>query len=286
MLKLGHKLFRVIWRSANLALLLSILAVVYCAGWEYSVRRYLDGFSDAIIPADAAPEKKVQAILDWMRKGPLRSEEPSPTGLAVRDPENTLNYRQLLTVCGTATNAFLNLARSSDLQARRLLLLTPDRITKHVVAEVSLNGRWIVVDPTYRAIMKNASGEMLTREDLKNPLLFAEATATIPDYPAEYNYINAVHVRLARLPMLKRLQVRSLMDRVIPGWEEKVDWSLLLERESFFSLSLASLSAILLLFLRAGLAWLADRRLSIPRFRLRSHLLHAGAALFTTPEMK
>src|SRR5262249_56438231 len=101
------------------------------------VSRYLDGFSDAVVPAGAPPERRVQAILDWMRTGPTRSEEVSPTGLAVRDPENTLNYQQLLSVCGTATNAFLNLSRSSDLEVRRLLLLRPDQSTKHAVAEVS-----------------------------------------------------------------------------------------------------------------------------------------------------
>ena len=30
-----------------------------------------------------------------------------------RNPEDTLNYRQFLEVCGTATNAFVNLAESS-----------------------------------------------------------------------------------------------------------------------------------------------------------------------------
>jgi hypothetical protein len=36
---------------------------------EYSVRRYLDGFSDAIVPNILAAEQKVDAILSWMRVG-------------------------------------------------------------------------------------------------------------------------------------------------------------------------------------------------------------------------
>src|SRR5262249_7823890 len=150
-------------RTVNVLLVVSLLALVYSGSWEYSVRRYLAGFSDAIVPVGVTPEKRVQAILSWMREGPPRSDEVVPTRLAMRDPEKPLNYQQLLSVCGTATNAFLNLARSSDLQARRLLLLTPDRNTKHVVAEVLLNGRWVIVDPTYRTILRNARGEMLTR---------------------------------------------------------------------------------------------------------------------------
>lgn len=282
---LGQKVFRFVWRAANVALVASLLALVYSAGWEYSVRRYLAGFEEAIIPSNAAPEQRVDAILNWMREGPPRSAEPTPSGLAIRDPETTLNYQQLLLVCGTATNAFLNLARTSDLQVRRLLLLSQEHVAKHVVAEVLLNGRWIVVDPTYRVVMRSARGEMLTRKDLQDPRNFAEATARIPDYPAAYNYDRFAHVRIARLP-LYGLRLRPMLDRLWPGWDESVDWSLLLERESFFALTAAVLMTFLLLLLRFFLAWYADRRLKIARFHLWSHLVRAGTAFFTTPEIK
>jgi len=281
----GHRLFRVLWRSANAALLLSVAALVYSVGWEYSVRRYLDGFSDAIVPANVPPERRVEAILGWMQKGPARSELPVPTGLAMRDPQNTLNYEQLLAVCGTATNAFLNLARSSDLEARRLLLLTPERNTKHVVAEVRVNDRWIVVDPTYRSILRNAAGETLTVSELRNPQIFAQAAARIPGYPTDYNYDQFAHVRVAKLP-LQGLRLRPLLDFVFPGWDEKLEWSLLLERESFFALTVALSLTVFFLVFRLLLGRYADRRLKIPRFRLRSHLLRAGEAFFTTPEIK
>jgi len=68
-------------------------------------------------------------------------------------------------VCGTATNAFLNLARSSDLRVRRLLLLTPDRRTKHVVAGSSDRRTVIIVDPTFRS-HEDAWGRYLTRSEL------------------------------------------------------------------------------------------------------------------------
>ena len=280
-----QNLFRALWRAVNIALVASLVALVYSAGWEYSVRDYLAGFGDAIIPANVAPEQRVEAILEWMRQGPPRSAEPNPTGLAARDPETTLNYQQLLSVCGTATNAFLNLARSADLQVRRLLLLSPDRNTRHVVAEVLLDGRWIVVDPTFRMVMRNAKGELLTRKELQNPQTFAEAIAGSPGYPPEYNYDKFAHVRIARLP-LDGLRLRPVLDSVLPGWDEKVDWSLLLERESFFSLATATFAMFFLLLLRLFLAWYADQRLKMQRFRLRLHLARAGAAFFTTPEIK
>jgi hypothetical protein len=252
---------------------------------EYSVRWYLDGFSDAIVPNTLPAEHKVKAILNWMRAEPSRANTASPDALATRDPEITLTYRQLLNVCGTATNAFLNLARSSDLRVRRLLLLTPDRRTKHVVAEVLIDGRWIIVDPTYRVIMKDARGHYLTRSDLRNPAVFSEATAAIPNYPREYTYEQFAHVRLARLP-LEGLHLRGLLEKVYPGWDEAVDWSLLLERESFFYLVLSATGTLFFLLLRAVLAWHADSRLRIPRFRLRQNSIRAGAAFFSAPEIK
>ena len=220
-----------------------------------------------------------------MRAEPSRASTTNPEALAKRDPEMTLTYRQLLNVCGTATNAFLNLARSSDLRVRRLLLLTPDRRTKHVVAEVRIDERWIIVDPTFRVIMKDARGHYLTRSELRNPAVFSEAAGAIPNYPHEYSYDQFAHVRLARLP-LEGLHLRRLLDTVYPGWDESLDWSLLLERESFFYLVLSAAATLCFLLLRLLLAWYADSRLRIPRFHLRQNAVRAGAAFFSAPEIK
>ena len=263
----------------------ALLAMLYSSVREYSVRRYLDGFSDAIVPNSLPAEEKVNAILNWMRAEPSRATATNPEALAKRDPQITLTYRQLLKVCGTATNAFLNLARSSDLRVRRLLLLTPDRRTKHVVAEVLMDERWIVVDPTYRVIMKDARGRYLTRSDLRNPGLFSEAVGAIPNYPRKYTYDQFAHVRLARLP-LEGLHVRRLLESIYPGWDEAVDWSLLLERESYFYLVLSAAATLFFLLLRTLLAWYADSRLSIPRFHLRKRAIRGGAAFFSAPGIK
>lgn len=258
---------------------------VYAGVREYSVRRYLDGFSDAIVPNSLPEEQKLDAILTWMRAEPSRAVATDSESLAKRDPEMTLTYSQLLNVCGTATNAFLNLVRSSDLRARRLLLMTPDNNTKHVVAEVFIGGRWIIVDPTYRVIMRDAAGNTLTRKDLQNPAIFAQAISAVPKYPREYTFDHFAHVRLARVPYIG-FGLKSMLGAVVPGWEEAIDWSLLLERESFFYLVLSVASMLFFLLLRAVLAWYADSRLRIPRFHLREHALRAGVAFFSTPEIK
>lgn len=281
----GHRIFRGVWWGANLLLLAAVLAVIYSGGWEFSVRRYLDGFSDAIVPDSEPAERQVEAILSWMRKGPPRLVAADPAALAGRDPETTLNYQQLLAVCGTATNAFLNLARSNGLSARRLLLLGPGGDAKHVVAEVLINERWVIADPAFRVLLRDAQGRLLTREDLRNPSVFAEATGAIPGYRSEYRYERFAHVRLARLP-LQGFHVGWLLDKIVPGWEERIDWTLLLERESFLTLCVATAAFFALALMRILMGWYADHRLNIPRFRLRARFIRAGTTFFRAPEIK
>jgi hypothetical protein len=263
----------------------SLACLAYAAAREWSVRQYLHGFSDAVVSDSESPEQKVEAILAWMRNGPARAEAARPDELSPRNPENTLNYRQLLLVCGSATNAFLNLSRSSGLESRRLLLLTPERKTKHVVAEVLVDGRWIVVDPSFRIVMRDLGGRALTRKELQNPATFREAIGGVLNYPADYGYDRYAHVRIARLP-LDGFHLRKLLESVLPGWDEAFDWSLLLERESYFVLVITAMIATLLITLRFLLAWYADRRLQVSRFHFREHLLRATSAFLTTPEIE
>jgi hypothetical protein len=280
-----HTFFRLVWRSVNALLAVVVVCSIYAGVREYSVRQYLKGFSDAVVPESATPDQKVGAILAWMQNGPSRHMATNVSDLSARDPEDTLNYRELLAVCGTATNAFLNLARSGGLNVRRLLLLTPQRDTKHVVAEVLIDNRWVVVDPTYRAPFRDAQGQWLTRSQLKNPEIFAQAIGAIPGYPTQYSFERYAHVRLARLP-LDGLGMRAILDGLLPGWDEALDWSLLLERQSFLVLVVSVGLTLVFLLFRAVLAWYADSRLRIPRFHLREHIVRAGVAFFFTPEIK
>ena len=286
MTKPRHPVFRAVWWSCNLLLVAALLVLLIAGLREFSLRYYLDGFSDAIAPGVLSAEPKVQAILDWMRIEPSRAVATNPENLSQRDPHVTLNYLQLLRVCGTATNAFLNLAREDELVVRRLLLLGPDGNAKHVVAEVLLDRRWIVVDPTYHVIMRDAQGRLLTRQDLQNPALYKQAVSSIPNYPADYTYEHTTHVRLERVPLFAKLNLRRFVDAIYPGWDGAADWSLLLERESFFYLTLASVATFFLLLLRFMLGWYADSRLRIRRFHLRDRVLRAGSALLSAPEIE
>src|ERR1700687_586452 len=279
----GYPIVRVVWYIADIFLAVSLALVVYSAGWEFSTRSYLKGFSDAIVPTSVDSEQKVEAILAWMQQGPARRNTPDQNGFDARDPENTLNYQQLLRVCGTATNAFVNLAQSSGLSARRLLLLSENRQSKHVVVETLIDDRWIIVDPSYRAILRLPTGRPATREDLRNPEVFSAATRAIPNYPSSYTYEWTAHVRLTRIPLVGRFLLQTL-DYVWPSWDESINWTLLLERESFGVLTISILLSCFALGVRLFLSWYCSRRLGIIRVRLRDQLARAGEVLFGNPK--
>jgi len=73
-----------------------------------------------------------------------------------------------------------------------------------------------------------------------------------------------------------------MLDTALPGWDESLDWSLLLERRSFAFFFISMWALIFFLLLRIVLAWLADHRLRIPRLRLLSSLARATATFFST----
>jgi Transglutaminase-like superfamily len=279
------RIFRFGWWACNVLLACALVATLWTGVWEYSVRQYLAGFSDAIVADSALPQQKAEAILDWMRIGPPRMNAPHVAQLSARDPQDTLNYQQLLEVCGSATNAFLNLSRSTRVPARRLLLLGSDRTAKHVVAEVLVDDKWVIVDATYRTFMRDAHGNLLTREELKDPKIFDEATARIPNYVRDFSYENTAHIRVAALPVLGPM-ARTVLNKLIPDWDGSTDWSLLLERRSFLYLFFSVIAFLMLLIARAVLAWLADHRLQAPRFHLRANLARATITFFSTPEIK
>ena len=273
-----HAFFRSVWIAANILLLLSLIGVLWSSAWEYSTRRYLKGFSDAIVPFSATPMQKTQSILSWMSHTPARLGQAPASLSDDRDPTDTLNYDSLLRVCGTATNAFINLADSGGLTTRRLLLLDANHGTIHVVAEVFVGGRWIVVDPTFHTIFRNAAGQTLTRTDLANPAIFAAATRNIPGYDPSYIFDRTVHIRMARFGWVG-MAVRRLLDAAWPNWEGSSALSIVVERESLGITVLFMIAALLLLLVRTSLRWYGEARLGVHPDRIRNRLRRLGHLL-------
>lgn len=278
-----HPIFRAVWYAGNVLLIVSVFLAAYSVVWEYSTRRYLKGFSDAIVPesASSSAQEKIEAILNWMAHGPARRPPGTEFSASNRDPVDTLNYAALLQVCGTATNAYINLADSTGLRARRLLLLDSHQMTKHVVAEVFVDGRWIVVDPTFRLLPRDAGGQLLTREQLADPAVLSAATQGIREYLPEYTYDRTAHIRMARIPVVGR-PLRDVLDRLIPGWDDSALLSVLLERESLAAMVLAIVLVLFLSLLRVALRWYGEKRLQLRPIRVREQFQRACHAFLDT----
>jgi len=273
-----HPLFRLSWYAVNIVLAIAAIVALYSIGWEYSTRRYLKGFSDAVIPASATAEQKVQAILDWMAHGPARQRVGGPdASVPDRDPTETLNYDSLLQVCGTATNAFVNLVDSAGMEARRVLLLNSKNLTKHVSAEVLVDGRWIVVDPTYRTILRGPDGKTVTRSELSDPAVFNSATRQIPGYNPSYSYENSVHLRKGRFGALGT-PFFAILNRLAPGWTDSMWVSLLAERNSLVAALVSTVLVTILILLRLCLRWYGEKRLGLRPNRVREQLSRAWSA--------
>ena len=151
-------------------------------------------------------------------------------------------------------------------------------VSKHVVVEVLVGDRWVVVDPSYHFILRLPDGLCHPRADLKDPTVFALATQSIPNYPPSYTYESTVHVRLTRIPWIGR-HLRGIFNFIWPPWEESINWTLLVERESFAMLVASLFLFCFALAARFFLGWFCRTRLGTPRERLRDQILRAGQAM-------
>jgi hypothetical protein len=278
-----QSIFQAVGFAINVLIFASILVALFGLAWEYSTRWYLSGFSNAVLPYSSSPEQKVRAILSWMEQGPARATDYYSDDNQDRDPVDTLNYRELLTVCGTGTNAFVNLASAGGIEARRLLLLDAAGMsTNHVVAEVYLNGRWIIVDPTFHAILTDRTGRFLTRQELARPEVFQQATGGIAHYDSDYNYEHTAFIHFARLPFVGRF-LQARLDSLLPAWQESINWALLVERESCATLVTGLVLLMFAACMRYLLLWYG-RKFSFVPMSPWEMLKRGGVALFSSAQ--
>ena len=278
----NESIFRAVSLFVNVLLISSVLLTLFGLGWEYSTRWYLSGFSNAVLPYSSSPEKKVAAILSWMERGPARETEYYSDDGEDRDPVDTLNYKELLNVCGTATNAFVNLASAGGIEARRLLLLDAQGMdTTHVVAEVHLDGRWVIVDPAFHTILTDSAGQFLTKEELANPDVLQDATRNLTGYDPAYNYEHTAFIHFARLPIVGR-SLQTKLNSVLPAWQERINWAVLVERQSNTTLIAGIVLLCVAICLRRLIFWYGQRCSIIP-ISPWEQLTHGGILLFSSP---
>jgi len=272
--------FQVATFCINILLISSLLLTLFGMAWEYSTRQYLTGFANAVLPSTSSSEEKVQAILAWMQQGPARSGDYYSDDSQNRDPIDTLNYKDLLTVCGTGTNAFVNLASAGGIEARRLLLLDAQGMnTNHVVAEVHIDGRWVVVDPSFHKILRDNGGHLLTRQELAQPDILRNATRGIPGYDPLYNYEHTAFIHLGRLPLVGNL-LQTELESIPVSWQEGINWTVLIERESYDTIVIGVALLCFAFCLRRMILWYGKRISIIPKSPWEQ-LQQTGVALFS-----
>jgi len=227
--------------------------MIYGLAWTHSSHTYLKGFADAIVPLNGTPQQKTEALLGWFRQEPPRNDGVVEGAANLRDPVNIVQNESLLKMCGSASNAFLNLADAAGLKARRLLLLQHSGGTSHVVAEVEWDDRWVVVDPQHGHVFRDRAGRALSKEELRDPEVFQDAISRIPGYNPEYTFARTAHIHLRRIPRLGGV-VHSTLDWLDPSWQEAFDWGYFAENPSLWPtlLSLPLLLLALLLRLVVG----------------------------------
>ncbi len=275
-----ESIFQAVSFSINVLLVSSVLLSLFGLAWEYSTRRYLSGFSNAVLPYSSSPKQKVEAILAWMKQGPARETEYYSDDSESRDPVDTLNYKELLTVCGTGTNAFVNLASAGGIEARRLLLLDAQGVSaNHVVAEVHLDGRWVIVDPSFHTILRDSAGHLLTKEELARPGVLQDATRNLVGYDLSYNYEHTAFIHFARLPLVGRF-LQTKLNSVLPSWQENINWTLLVERQSNATLVAGIVLLCFGVCLRRMICWYG-RKFSIIPMSPWEQLMRVGVAMFS-----
>ena len=224
-------------KSASGAVVIgAFLILVYGLGWNYSTKRYLKGFADAIIPLSGSPEEKTEALVEWFHHEPgrINFHVTEPAGeMYERDPVSIVQNARLLGVCGTSSNAFMNLAIAAELKVRRVLLLDRFGNVMHVVAEVQWGDRWVVVNPQQGLVFKDKRGHGLTKEELRDPEVFQDAISRMPGYDPRYIFQRTIHLHIERIPIMGRALRRGL-DRFAPGWEEATNWAYFPENPSLW----------------------------------------------------
>ena len=215
-----------------------------------------------------------------MAHGPSRLPV-TPAGVTQdRDPTDTLNYASLLKVCGSATNAFINLADSSGLSSRRLLLVNADGGAKHVVAEVLINGRWIVVDPSFRTIPQRRQRPVAYTSRFGRQCRFFVRNAEHPQLRSELQLFRNIAPSFGTysVPRVVCAASAGSLSAKLGG----LPCTKPTRRTGIFSGRRYSVLALLFLFLvRISLRWYGESRLGIQTLRVHTQVIRAASALFS-----
>lgn len=124
--------------------------------------------------AGQSPGQRARRALAWTVHQ-VRKVGPSPMKDPLQEPADLLSYVNSGggALCSGMAVLFLNALSAVDVPARIVSLQRNafDGNDSHVTVEVRMNGKWVVMDPTFNLSFADTHGELLSAQDIHVALL-------------------------------------------------------------------------------------------------------------------
>jgi hypothetical protein len=116
---------------------------------------------------------------------------------------------------------------------------------------------------------------------LAQPAVLQDATRNIVGYDPSYNYEHTAFIHFARLPFVGRF-LQANLNSVLPSLQERINWTLLVERQSNATLVAGIVLLCCAFCMRRVIHWYG-RSISIVPMSPWEQLSRSGVALFSAP---
>jgi transglutaminase superfamily protein len=248
--------------------LLGVLAIssLLCL-WQLALftvdSSFVDGICAVVARPESPPEQRAMQLFRWVNS--YDDEELSssaatpPRGLLT--PRAMIEHRAYFRAnCGSKAWLLAILARHAGLQARELRLCDARHEARHVVCEVLIGSRWLVLDPTVDLDFRRRDGQLATAAELRDPALLAVNARRADYYDLQrWQFTHAERLHFEKVPLVggllrrlaARLSGRPAEELTIPPALEQPR---LVAAGSLALLALLALAATVLLARRRGRA--------------------------------
>lgn len=127
--------------------------------WIQPIRKNIYTLADEILKGKngLTPHEKIVLFMEYMKDYKIGSNLASPENI----------FKDKIGECGNFSNALVALATTQNMEARIITMGNYPINDGHVVAEIKVNNKWCVYDPTYAAYYT------ITPEDAKNPYVLS-----------------------------------------------------------------------------------------------------------------
>jgi len=127
--------------------------------------------ADRLVAGTPGDRERLESLMEWTYEN-VRPQYAAPNRVV---PDNYLDIvRRGHGYCDQSAHVFATLAYHAGYDSRLLFLRAPDGVSPHTVAEVEVDGSWILVDPWMGEIFVDTNGQLAGVEDLGVSATLAE----------------------------------------------------------------------------------------------------------------